>query len=72
MGYAILYSSCYTCGKVISYNPHRVPSIRDNQGARQPLCRECIEKANPVRKANGLPEITILPDAYEPISEYEL
>jgi len=72
MGYAIVYSPCCSCGKVIGYNPHHVPSARDGRGVRQPICRECIEKANPVRKAKGLPEITILPDAYEPISEYEL
>ena len=72
MGYAMVLSPCYTCGKVISYNPHRVPSIRDRQGVRQPVCRECIEKANPIRKAKGLPKITIHPDAYEPINECEL
>jgi len=72
MGYAMVYSSCYTCGKVIGYNPHCVPSIRDKQGVRQPVCRECIEQANPIRKAKGLPEIIIHQDAYEPIDEYEL
>jgi len=72
MGYAMVYSPCCSCRKLIGYNPHRVPSVRDGQGVRQPVCRECIEKANPVRKARGLPEITILPDAYKPISEYEL
>ncbi len=72
MGYALVVGSCYTCRTIISFNPNHVPSIRDGQGVRQPICRGCIEKANPARKANGLPEITIYPDAYEPISEYEL
>ncbi len=72
MGYALVVSSCYTCRAVISFNPHRVPSVRDGEGVRQPVCRKCIEKANPIRKEKGLPEITIHPDAYEPISEYEL
>ena len=72
MGYALVIGSCYTCRRIVSFNPNRVPSVRDKQDVRQPVCRECIEKANPVRKAEGLPEITIHPDAYEPISEYEL
>ena len=72
MGYAIVFSACCSCGEVFGYNPHSVPSARDTQGVRQPICRPCVEKANPIRKAKGLPEITILPDAYEPISEYEL
>jgi hypothetical protein len=39
---------------------------------REPVCRACIEAANPRRKANGLAEIEIQPDAYEAIPEEEL
>jgi len=53
------------------FNPHRVPSIRV-EGERQPVCRECIEMANPIREKNGLPPIAIHPDAYEPLNEEEL
>jgi hypothetical protein len=41
-----------------------VPSININ-GTRQPLCRSCIEVANPIRVENGLEPIEILPGAYE-------
>ena len=33
---------------------------------REPICRECIEKANPLRHENGLEEVVIHPMAYEP------
>ena len=72
MGYAIALSPCAGCGRVIGYNPHRVPSVFVN-GVREPVCRDCIERANPMRIANGLePFPEPFPDAYEPIGEAEL
>jgi len=71
MGYALMFGSCINCRKVFGFNPNRVPSIRMN-GVREPVCRECIERANPMRKQAGLPEFAIHPDAYEPINEEEL
>ncbi len=72
MGYALVISPCFGCGTNISYNPNKVPSIRDNENVRQPICLECIERVNPQRIANGLPPIVPRPDAYEAISEDEL
>ena len=73
MGYMFVLSPCFNCKTLISYNPERVPSIRVNRagqpdpnGTREPVCRACIERANPVRIQNGLEPITILPGAYEP------
>jgi len=55
------------------FNPLRVPSIRPTENSpREPICRACVERANPMRIANGLPPIAILPDAYEAIDEQEL
>lgn len=71
MGYALCMAPCFGCKQVFSFNPLRVPSIRHND-VRQPICRTCIELANPKRIANGLPPIEILPDAYDPIDEREL
>jgi recombinational DNA repair protein (RecF pathway) len=71
MGYALAFSACATCNRTFGYNPHRVPSIRI-EGVREPVCRTCIERANPLRKAKGLEEFKIHPDAYEPIEESEL
>ena len=71
MGYVMMYGECYSCGKVFGFNPHRVPSIRID-GKRQPLCRACVEKANPLREANGLPPAVIYDDAYDALPEDEL
>ena len=71
MGYALAMSPCIGCGQVFGYNPTRVPSITIN-GEREPICRFCVARVNPIRKANGLPPIVPLPDAYEPVDESEL
>jgi hypothetical protein len=57
---------------LFSYNPMRVPSIRDLNGVRQPVCRDCVEQVNPMRQKNGLAPIVPAEDAYEPISEEEM
>jgi hypothetical protein len=71
MGYAFCAGPCCGCGQPFVFNPRRVPSIRIN-GHRQPICRSCIARVNPMRRANGLEEIVPLPDAYEPCDEREL
>ena len=72
MGYAFATSACIGCGRVFSYNPMRVPSLRTVAGIREPVCLTCVERVNPRRIANGLPPIVPLPDAYEPVDESEL
>jgi hypothetical protein len=69
--YALCHSACFVCGQIFSYNPMRVPSVRID-GVRQPICRACVERANPRRIASGLAPIDPLPDAYEPCAEEEL
>jgi len=55
------------CGKIFSFNPERVPSMRlTPDGPREPICKECVEWANMLRKEEGAPEIVPLPGAYEP------
>ena len=71
MGYAFAMSACFGCGRTFSFNPVRVPSITVD-GTRRPICRDCVERVNPLRVANGLEPIVPLPDAYEPVDEYEL
>ena len=72
MGYAVVLSPCFGCGNTFSYNPHKVPSIRDSDDVRQPICRTCVERVNPQRIAIGLPLIVPQPGAYEAIDESEL
>lgn len=71
MGYALCTSECFGCHRLFSYNPLRVPSV-PYQGTKHPICLECVKRANPLRVANGLPEIVPLPDAYEACDEREL
>lgn len=71
MGFALCTSPCVGCGRLFSYNPMRVPSLRWN-GSREPICQACVDRANPVRVAKGLPPIVPLPDAYDACDESEL
>jgi hypothetical protein len=64
MGYLVVLGPCFACGQVFQFNAERVPSIVVD-GVRQPVCADCVERANPTRIANGLPPIVVLPDAYE-------
>ena len=79
MGYALITSSCFGCGRLFGYNPLLVPSIQvnsqgqpDPNGKREPICRACVEYANSKRIKNGLEPIEVHPQAYEPVDEYEL
>lgn len=67
-GYMTLLCNCYTCGKQMTANPHFVPCVPAHltrTGEKEPVCRDCIERANPKRIENGLEPIEIHPDAYE-------
>ena len=73
MGYALATSTCFGCRRLFSYNPVRVPSIRDpNTGTKEPVCFNCITRANVKRKAKGLDPLVPHPMAYEPCDEEEL
>jgi len=68
-GYVYVLAYCYTCRRPMMCNPTWVPSLPANltsTGEKEPVCRSCVERANPERVKNGLPEIVIHPDAYEP------
>jgi hypothetical protein len=71
MGYVFITSACFGCGRIFTYHPNRVPSIR-HEGSRKPICRACVERANPMRIKNGLEPIVPLPGAYEPADENEV
>ena len=72
MGYVFVFGECYACGRPFTFNPIRVPSVRDERGVKQPLCRECVEYVNREREKAGKPPFDIPPDAYEPVSEEEV
>jgi len=55
MAYVYATSACFGCGRIFSYHPNKVPSIRDPRtGSREPICRACVNAANPRRVAKGL------------------
>ena len=60
MGYMMLVAPCYGCGRGITCNASKVPSVNN-----QPLCRECVEYVNVLRAQEGLEPFYIPDDAYE-------
>lgn len=71
MGWVSCLGACCICERNFTYNPLRVPSIRV-RGTREPICEDCVRRANVIRKERGLDEIVPAPDAYEAIREKEL
>lgn len=72
MGYVIVYGQCVNCGRMIAFNPNKVPSLVI-EGQREPLCAVCFAKWNEVhRTSKGLDPIPLQPDAYEPEPEENL
>lgn len=78
MGYMFCLGACFSCGNDFSFNPDKVPSIRvskdpvtgkwiaNPQGSKEPVCRNCMQRANDVREKMGLPPHQIPEGAYEP------
>lgn len=64
MGYFFAIGRCFCCGRHFTFHPERVPSLHV-EGRREPVCRTCVERINPLRKRKGLDEIVPLPGAYE-------
>jgi hypothetical protein len=68
MGYMMLLATCFSCKKPFTCNPDLVPAIPASvtgTGEKEPVCKTCVEIANPKRVANGLDPIVILPGAYD-------
>ena len=65
MGWVSCIGQCIICGRIFDFNPNLVPSVRV-RNVREPVCKRCIDAANPKRIESGLAPIEILPGAYEP------
>lgn len=72
MGYVFASGECVACGRFITYNPVRVPSITVN-GHKEPICESCFNRWNEIhRTSKGLPPVALQPDAYQACEESEL
>jgi hypothetical protein len=71
MGYLMALVQCWACGQMFTCNPLKVPSIRVG-GEREPICENCVTRANEMRAKNGMPLIEPAPDAYTYASEDDL
>lgn len=65
MAFMLCHGPCINCGRIFSYNPNRVPSIRID-GHREAVCEPCMTRANDTRIQNGLEPHHIDSDAYAP------
>lgn len=66
MALMICTGCCVNCNGIFSFNPDLVPSVRvPSTGTKEPICQTCVEWANPLRVAKGLPLIEVPPGAYE-------
>lgn len=65
MAWVAVMGPCWSCGRIFSFSPTKVPSIVVD-GVREPLCASCVDRANRLRPAEGLDPIVPLPGAYEP------
>lgn len=64
MGFMFVLAECVRCHRMFTFNAERVPSVVVN-GRREPICKDCVEWANPERVKRGLAPIAVLPGAYE-------
>lgn len=74
MRYLTLWADCHRCGRMFTSNPSLVPSMRDANGIKQPLCEPCVRAIQSIQRERGL-EVwpDPLPGAYEPLdTEAEL
>lgn len=66
MGYYQVLGGCFACGRLFTFNPHRVPSFDG-----EPICEPCMVRVNRRRAELGQPEWVVLAGAYEPADEAE-
>lgn len=71
VAFVSVIAACANCQSLFASNPLRVPSVVID-GERLPLCRPCVEWANGIRRARGLPTWEIFPDSYEAIDAAEV
>jgi hypothetical protein len=71
-GVVMAFGPCLRCRRLFGFNPHKVPSMRINDGPKEPICEACFDYLNSFRESQGLEPWKRMPDAYEPLDEQEL
>lgn len=56
---------CLFCNSQFESSIHFVPTWRDGDGDKQPICQACVERMNIVRKEAGVEPFQISSSAYE-------
>jgi len=65
MAWMQVIGECVICGIMFSFNVHHVPSVVVD-GVREPVCRDCMNRANAILESQGREPHWIHPEAYEP------
>ena len=79
-GQLFAFGPCWSCGRAFTFHPDLVPSLpidpatnlpSDMGGdpdrvVRQPICQDCVDRANDKRRRDGRPLIVVIPGAYGP------
>ena len=60
MAYITVTGICLACKKLFCFHPNRVVSLNG-----EPVCKECIDKANIIRKERRMAPITYTNNAYQ-------
>jgi hypothetical protein len=70
MTYMFLLASCLRCGKTFGSNPELVPTVRDANNVKQPICGSCVSDIQALQRNMNVPVWpSPMPGAYEPVEQ---
>lgn len=72
MAWVFMLANCGCCSRPFTFNPMKVPSFAAPGEKKQPVCQDCLDAINKVRKEKGMSHAPALPGAYEPCHESEI
>lgn len=77
--YGFMMAECHRCGRLFLSNPRLVPTVRDKNNVKQPLCRTCVKEIQILQQdllERHFPGVQVWPDplegAYEPAPAEEI
>lgn len=54
MSYMFVMGACFRCNKIITFNPNKVPSVKDENAVKQPICASCVKEIQDIQKEMGV------------------